>query len=84
LATKELAVESRQRTVSHFLCHHGIFDKNNMIVVPKSHYSPFLAPYDFTVSRHFDATEVIETESQAVLNTLTEHDFWDVFKNGRA
>jgi hypothetical protein len=34
--------------------------------------------------RHFDTTEVIETESQAVLNTLTEHDFQDAFKNGRS
>jgi hypothetical protein len=30
--------------------------------------------------RHFDTVEVIETESQAVLNTLTEHDFQDAFK----
>jgi hypothetical protein len=30
--------------------------------------------------RHFDTTEVIEAESQAVLNTLTEHDFQDAFK----
>jgi hypothetical protein len=29
--------------------------------------------------RHFDTTEVIEAESQAVLNTLTEHDFQDAF-----
>jgi hypothetical protein len=26
---------------------------------------------------------VIEAESQAVLNTLTEQDFWDASKNGR-
>jgi hypothetical protein len=30
--------------------------------------------------RHFDPTEVIDTESQAMLNTLTEHDFQDAFK----
>jgi hypothetical protein len=30
--------------------------------------------------RHFDTTEVIEAESQAVLNTLTEHDFQNAFK----
>jgi hypothetical protein len=30
--------------------------------------------------RHFDTTEVIEAESQAVLNTLTEHAFQDAFK----
>jgi hypothetical protein len=33
---------------------------------------------------HFDTVEVIEAESQAVLNTLTEHDFQDAFKNGRS
>jgi hypothetical protein len=30
--------------------------------------------------RHFDRIEVIEAESQAVLNTPTEHDFQDAFK----
>jgi hypothetical protein len=30
--------------------------------------------------RHFDTLEVIEAESQAVLNALTEHDFQDVLK----
>jgi hypothetical protein len=29
---------------------------------------------------HFDTTEVIKAESQAVLNTITEHDFQDAFK----
>jgi hypothetical protein len=29
---------------------------------------------------HFDTTEVIEAGSQAVLNTLTEHDLQDAFK----
>jgi hypothetical protein len=33
--------------------------------------------------RHFDTIEVIEPESQAVLNTHTEYDFQDAFKNGR-
>jgi hypothetical protein len=28
--------------------------------------------------------EVMEAESQVVLNTLTEHDFQDAFKNGRS
>jgi hypothetical protein len=31
----------------------------------------------------FNKTEVNEEESQAVLNTLTEQDFQDAFKNGR-
>jgi hypothetical protein len=30
--------------------------------------------------RHFDTTEVMEAESQAVLNSLTEHGFQDAFK----
>jgi hypothetical protein len=29
---------------------------------------------------HFDTTEVMEAESQAVMNTLTEHDFQDAFE----
>jgi hypothetical protein len=33
---------------------------------------------------HFDTTEVFEAESQAVLNSLTEYDFQDAFKNGRS
>jgi hypothetical protein len=33
---------------------------------------------------HFDTIEVIEAESQAVLNTFTEQDFQDAFKNGRS
>jgi hypothetical protein len=32
---------------------------------------------------HFDTTEVIKAESQVALNTPTEHDFQDAFKNGR-
>jgi hypothetical protein len=30
--------------------------------------------------RNFDTTDMIETESQAVLNTFTEHDLQDAFK----
>jgi hypothetical protein len=33
--------------------------------------------------RYFDTIELIEAELQAMLNTLTEHDFQDAFKNGR-
>jgi hypothetical protein len=29
---------------------------------------------------HFHTVEAIEAKSQAVLNTLTEHDFQDAFK----
>jgi hypothetical protein len=30
---------------------------------------------------HFETTEVIEAELQALLNTLIEHDFLDAFNN---
>jgi hypothetical protein len=33
---------------------------------------------------HFGTIEVMEAESQAVLNTLTKHEFQDAFKNGRS
>jgi hypothetical protein len=33
--------------------------------------------------RHFDTTEAIKAESQAVINSLAEHDFQNAFKNGR-
>jgi hypothetical protein len=45
-----------------------------------------LSPYLFPrwkiklKDRHFDTIEVIEAESQAVLNTLIEHDFQNAFK----
>jgi hypothetical protein len=35
--------------------------------------------------RHFDTTRVIQAESQALLNSLTQHDFPEAFKtNGRS
>jgi hypothetical protein len=58
--------------------------RNNMTVVPHSPYAPDLAPCNFSLfprlkGRCFHTTGVIEAESQAVLNTLTEHDFQDAF-----
>jgi hypothetical protein len=35
-------------------------------------------------SRHFDSAEVIDAESQEVLNILTEQGFKDAFKNDRS
>jgi hypothetical protein len=58
--------------------------KNNMTVTPTHPpYSSDLAPCGISVSpiedklegRHSDTNEVIEGELQAVLNSLTEHDF---------
>jgi histone-lysine N-methyltransferase SETMAR len=88
LATKDLAVASQQRSVSHFLFPRELLTKN-MTVVPHKPYSPDLVPCDFSLFPRlkiklkgccFDTTEVIEAESQAVLNTLTEQDFQDAFK----
>jgi hypothetical protein len=67
--------------------HH--FTKNKMTVLHPP-YMPGLVPSNFSLfprlkiklkGRHFDTIEVIEAESQAVLNTRTEHDFQDGFKN---
>jgi hypothetical protein len=64
-----------------------------MTVVPHPPYSPDLTPCDFSLlprlkikmkGRRFDTIEVFEAESQAVLNTHTEHDFEDAFKHGRS
>jgi hypothetical protein len=63
--------------------------KYNMTVVPHPPYSLDLAPCDFFLfprlktiveGCHFDTIEVIEAESQAVLNTLAEQIFQDAFK----
>jgi hypothetical protein len=68
-------------SVSHFLSHQGISDKETTWL--SSHtYSTFLFPR--LEARHFDTIEVVEAESQAVLNSLTEHDFQDAFKHGRS
>jgi hypothetical protein len=56
--------------------HHGFFGQKQL---------PFsVSPIEETSKgSHFDMIEVMEAESQAVLNTLTEHDFRDAFKNVR-
>jgi hypothetical protein len=61
--------------------HQGTFDQKQ-----HDHRSPLHPTFLFVQLKtklkghHFDATEVIKAESQAVLNTLTEHDFHDAFK----
>jgi hypothetical protein len=51
-----------------------------MTVVPHpAYFSRFPRLKIKLKGRHFDTTEAIEAESQAVLNTLTEHDFQDGF-----
>jgi hypothetical protein len=57
------------------------FTKNNMTVVPHRPYFSLFPPLKIKLKgRHFDRIEAIDAESQAVLNTLTEHYFQDAFK----
>ena len=61
-----------------------------MTVVPDPPYSPDLAPSDILLfpqlkmklkGRSFQRLEEIQSEMQAVLNTLRENDFQECFKN---
>jgi hypothetical protein len=52
-----------------------------MTVIPHPHYLFLFPRLKIKLrGRHFDTFEVIATESQAVLNTLTEQEFQDAFK----
>jgi hypothetical protein len=77
-----LATASGQHNVSHLLYHHGNFYQKQHNCRP--YFALFPRLKIKLKSRHFDTIEVMEAESQAVLNTLTEHDFQDGFKNGRS
>jgi hypothetical protein len=73
------AVSSRQRTTTHFFTS-NFFTRNNMAVVcHPPYFSLFPGLKIIPTDRHFYTTEVIEAASQAVLNTLTEHDFQNAF-----
>jgi hypothetical protein len=55
-----------------------------MTVVPDPlHFSLFPRLKIKLKGRHFDTGELIEAESQAMLNTLTEHIFQYAFKKGQ-
>jgi hypothetical protein len=67
--------------------------KYKMAVIPHPPYSPDLAPCEFFLfpktnlmlkGHRFDTNQEIETESQRVLDTLTEKDFQEAFTNGGA
>jgi hypothetical protein len=52
-----------------------------MTVVPHLIYFPLFPQLKIKLKgRQSDRIEMIEAESQAVLNTLAEHDFQDAFK----
>jgi hypothetical protein len=79
--SKYLAVASQKRTKSHFLSHRRIFHRNQHDCRPSlSYFSLFSRLKTNLKGRHSDTIEVIQTESQAMLNFLTEHEFQDAFK----
>jgi hypothetical protein len=86
LTTKELAVTSCKQTASHFISHQGFFftqiDMN--VVLHPPYFSLYLRLKIKLRGRHSDTIEVTEVESQAVLNTFTEHDFQDALKMAEA
>jgi hypothetical protein len=58
--------------------------KRNVTVVSYPPYFSLLSRLKMKVKgHHFDIIEVIEAELPVVLNTLTEHDFQDVFRKGQ-
>jgi hypothetical protein len=63
----------------------NFFTRNDMTVIS---HPPYFSLYPQLkikpIGLHFDRIDVIEADSLAVLNTLTEHDFQDALKNGRS
>jgi hypothetical protein len=78
LLTKELAVASWQRSFARFPFHQGIFDRT---VIPHPPYFSLFSRLKIKLKvHHFDTIEVIEAESQAVLNTTSRMHL----RNGRS
>jgi hypothetical protein len=62
----------------------NFFTKNNLTVIPHPSCFSFFPQLKVRLrGRHFHTFEVIEAESQAVLNILTDHDFQVAFKTWR-
>jgi hypothetical protein len=68
LATKELGIVSRQRTISHFLFHPEIFYRNQHDCRPPLILLLFPWLKIKLERRHFDTTEVMKAESHVLLN----------------
>jgi hypothetical protein len=63
------------------LFHQNIFYQNNLTVVRHPPFFSLLPLLTMTLKvLHFDTVDVIEAEWSTVLNTLTEHNAQDVFK----
>jgi hypothetical protein len=64
--------------------HQETFDQKQHDCRPHSPYFSLLPRLIISlISRNVDTIEVLDAESQAVLNTFTEQDFQKAFKNGR-
>jgi hypothetical protein len=78
---KRMAVASQQ----HFPFHQGIFDQKQHDCRPPPTLLPSVSRIEIKLKGdHFDITEVVKAESQAVLNTITEYNVQVAFKNGRS
>jgi hypothetical protein len=65
--------------------HISFFTTNNMTVVLHPPYFLLFPRLKIKLKGcHYDTTNLIKAGSQAVLNMHTDHDFQDVFKNGRS
>jgi hypothetical protein len=62
----------------------GYLSKNKHDCRPHSPNFSLFARLKILKCSHFDAIEVNDAEAQAMLNTLTEHDFQDAFKMAEA
>jgi predicted DNA-binding helix-hairpin-helix protein len=72
--TKELAFALRQCTISRFLFQQGIFDQKQHDCCPPATLLSLFPRFKIKLKdRHFYPIEVNKAESQAVLNTPTEH-----------
>jgi hypothetical protein len=68
--------------VSHFLLHQRIFEQAQYKCRPDPDCFSLLPRFEIKLKRrNFDTVEVIEAESQAMLNTLTENRSQDAFKS---